>query len=378
MTDPVIYRNSSGTVFLLDLPTSIQDGQKSLHTLRSPKALESPYPSTEPRGAKRDAAIALIPASERVYHDSLQKDISMALSEIQDHLRGLDQDTCWCYPRSHVAPERALDFSTEAVSAGIPVILSTTENCNKFSTLHDLAGSMVCNLLTGTAEIVVTGVGCFSIPPRSTFTLASLEQGLQSLYENVFSTRPGLDLILMDPPWSNRSVRHSGAYKTQETQKGDPFEEALRIVEKLLSPEGWAAVWVTNKSSIRAKVFDAFRSLGFQLHEEWVWIKTTTHGKPVTQLDGLWRLPYEVVLLFRKGPASETVKRRVIAAVPDLHSRKPCLKVILDEMLPTGYRALELFARSLTAGWWSWGDEVLRFQHESHWVSPPGISEFQA
>ena len=60
----------------------------------------------------------------------------------------------------------------------------------------------------------------------------------------------------------------------------------------------------------------------------------------------------------------------MIAAVPDVHSRKPCLKSLIEEAFEFKageYRALEVFARGLVAGWWSWGDECLRFQWEGWW-----------
>lgn len=66
--------------------------------------------------------------------------------------------------------------------------------------------------------------------------------------------------------------------------------------------------------------------------------------------------------------------RRVIAAVPDLHSRKPNLKSILENVFFTetgqlqSYSALEVFARNLTAGWWAAGNEVLRFNERECWV----------
>ena len=56
-------------------------------------------------------------------------------------------------------------------------------------------------------------------------------------------------------------------------------------------------------------------------------------------------------------------------SVPDLHSRKPCLKELIETLLldANHYRALEVFARHLVAGWWSWGDECLKFNWEGNW-----------
>lgn len=123
------------------------------------------------------------------------------------------------------------------------------------------------------------------------------------------------------------------------------------------------------------------------LEEEWIWIKTTVHGEPATELDSLWRKPYEVLLLGR-APAdalgvaehAENPKRRVIAAVPDLHSRKPCLKGFVEEYVPDphNYRALEVFARYLVAGWWSWGDEVFKYNWEGYWRSERMVEQAES
>jgi len=93
--------------------------------------------------------------------------------------------------------------------------------------------------------------------------------------------------------------------------------------------------------------------------------------------EGLWRKPYEVLVIgkrrngFERGDWDGEIVRRVIAAVPDVHSRKPNLREVLERVFfgDWGYEALEVFARNLTAGWWSVGNEVLKFNDEKWWVS---------
>ena len=71
------------------------------------------------------------------------------------------------------------------------------------------------------------------------------------------------------------------------------------------------------------------------------------------------------------GEERGEVKRRVIVGVPDLHSRKPNLKVLFEHLLgkrEREFEALEIFARNPTAGWWSWGNEVLKFLMEEYWT----------
>jgi hypothetical protein len=207
----------------------------------------------------------------------------------------------------------------------------------------------------------------------------------------------------------------------------------MRLKEHI-APAGFVAVWITNKPKIRrllvAREEDAapsrrnsptsasasspppahspvsaepgqywsmetlFEHWGLTLVEEWVWIKTTTVGEPLTDLQSAWRKPYEILLIGRsqQQPASKA-RRRVIAGVPDLHSRKPSLKEPVESFLlrrqappppphspprplltpqnnekRASYRALEIFARHLTHGWWAWGDEVLKFNWDAAWT----------
>ena len=151
-------------------------------------------------------------------------------------------------------------------------------------------------------------------------------------------------------------------------------------LDMLMANDCLVGVWITNSAAVRGLVLDEgglFEEWGLTLVEEWVWLKTTSRGEPVTPPDAVWRKPYEVLLLGRRGQASNgsvsgpaNVKRRVIAGVPDLHSRKPCLKALVESIFMSDkkdYRALEVFARYLVSGWWSWGNECLKFNWEGSW-----------
>jgi N6-adenosine-specific RNA methylase IME4 len=181
------------------------------------------------------------------------------------------------------------------------------------------------------------------------------------------------DLILLDPPWENRSAKRHAAYETHSVQN---LVEEMDLAN-YLQPGGLVGIWVTNKSAHHELVLGSggiFQSLNVSLIEEWIWIKTTSNGEPVTQLDGIWRKPYEVLLLGRAPESrlqivqpAEKVSRRVIAGVPDFHSRKPCLKTLIEPFLPKEYQALEVFARYLVQGWTSWGNEVLKYNYEGYY-----------
>ena len=229
----------------------------------------------------------------------------------------------------------------------------------------------------------------FYIPEKSTFALADCSDA-STFRESVrwmsqeYGVSRTFDFVLLDPPWPNASAKRSGAYNT-ECQLRDLKQLLLRMdLDTYLAPMANVAVWITNKSAVREMVLGRgglFEAWNIRLKEEWLWVKTTTKGEPVTPIAGLWRKPYEVLLLGQRpcdpfdivDPISspEDVKRRIIIAVADLHSRKPCLKQLIDSLIYDrhDYRALEIFARHLISGWWSWGDEVLKFNWEGCWTS---------
>jgi N6-adenosine-specific RNA methylase IME4 len=125
-----------------------------------------------------------------------------------------------------------------------------------------------------------------------------------------------------------------------------------------------------------------FDSWGVDLLEEWIWLKITDQGEPMYPINGLWRKPYEILLVGKQRDltsnfeCSDTEKdrteptRRLIVGAADHHSMKPSLKALMERTLLQNvreYRALEVFARNLTAGWTAWGDEVIKFNWEGHW-----------
>lgn len=194
---------------------------------------------------------------------------------------------------------------------------------------------------------------------------------------------PSFDLVVLDPPWPNRSARRKkNSYHVAESL--DDIRQTLSLVpvQAHLAPDGLVAVWVTNNASVNELLLGPRGLLaewGLELVDEWTWLKITTNSEPIVDIDSAWRKPWERIVIARaRGSARKLPCRgRVIVSVPDLHSRKPNMRALFDGVLPSGYQGLEVFARNLTAGWWSWGDEALRFQRPEHWVdtqparSPP-------
>jgi N6-adenosine-specific RNA methylase IME4 len=225
----------------------------------------------------------------------------------------------------------------------------------------------------------------FTIPPRSTFFLSDSthSDAFRASFRQVtdeYTLPRHFDLVLLDPPWPNRSAKRKGAY---EQVGGMPYLKKMLLrmdLDNYLEHNALVGVWITNKEALREHVLGPgglFETWNVGLVEEWVWIKTTTGGEPMFDIDTAMRKPYEVLLLGRAAPNSwttmahaPTVKRRVIAAVPDVHSRKPCLKELLESYLPdpADYTALEVFSRYLVSGWTSWGNEVLKYNWDYYWA----------
>lgn len=427
----ILYENSSQTVFLIDIPTSITLAQdlsptqcqhpnppptaekerkprKQKHILSTPP-LKAPYPSPpEPKTQKaRERVLERVPAAEREYHaEVIVPLVERGLAEIWGWFW---QE--WCFERC-VFREGGMDSSGKGSEGSCfrdgdngfkpcedhpPVILSP--DCdNAFESISELRDVAVKNTSFEPASLVLpykskskaTSLAelssrAFIVPPLSNFLLCELSVPQSDTSLDLI---PGLrrsqkfNLILLDPPWPNRSVRRSGHYQTHPypdidilthyfretfeahlphcTSPGDITDQGER---QLQSKQSIAAIWVTNASRSRKAAYKAMQSAGLSVCEEWVWIKTTTNGEPITPVDGLWRKPYEILVIGKRDANVGGVTRRVIAAVPDVHSRKPNLRELFEKMFSVGssYSALEVFARNLTAGWWACGDEVLKF-----------------
>ncbi|KAF2428656.1 MT-A70-domain-containing protein, partial [Tothia fuscella] len=239
------------------------------------------------------------------------------------------------------------------------------------------------NYSNKSARMTIPGPHIFTIPPESTLVLGDCStpahfRSTLRFYSSEADMKRIFDFILMDPPWPNASVKRKEAYFISHMLRDTKTLLLSMDLDQCVAPNGLMGIWITNRPSIRQLVLGhggIFESLNVGLIEEWIWVKTTTKGEPVTALDGAWRKPYEVLLLARSpGWRLETarhspdVKRRIIFGVPDIHSRKPCLKELIEDMLPEGYQALECFARYLVAGWWSWGNEVLKFNWDGYWT----------
>lgn len=346
----VLFENADKSVVLIDIPRSIEEaqvlaGQSLGRRLISAKAVGLPWQSQGPK-RRGDVVDSSQPPSAMIDELMTLESVRSAYEEICQAHRGT-----WCLPR--------MCSEKEGISSQ-----EKSSQKRKWPT----SDSAIDQESLGLPPYIPTG---------SRHLLGSIE----SQRDTFVKASPEFDLIILDPPWPSRSVKR----KKQSYETAYGMDEAQHLLSGIpiaahLKHDGLVAVWVTNKPAVIALVTSPggmFAQWGLEPVGEWIWLKITSSGQPIVDLESTWRKPWERLLIARKKGSSMrlSVERKVILGVPDLHSRKPNLKRLFDEFLPNGYLGLEIFARHLTAGWWSWGDQTLMFQQRHHWVEEDTIAE---
>ncbi|XP_030346237.1 N(6)-adenine-specific DNA methyltransferase METTL4 isoform X2 [Strigops habroptila] len=215
------------------------------------------------------------------------------------------------------------------------------------------------------AKIVVLMGQKYLVPPKSSFLLSDV-----SCLQPLLNYKKKYDVIVIDPPWENKSVKRSSRYSYLSS-----WQIKQIPVPALAAPNCLVVTWVTNRQKHLHFVKDElYPHWSVKTLAEWHWVKITGAGEFVFPLDSLHKKPYEVLVLGRvRGEVKETLRKsedvrpipehKLIVSIPcSLHSHKPPLTV-LAEFLKPDVECLELFARNLQPGWTSWGNEVLKFQH---------------
>lgn len=345
----VLFQSNDRSVILIDVPRSIEEAQVlwsrgkpktgSLRRLVSSKPPDEPFKTPELKvgsGVLADSVLDLMSAAAA----------TTALEVLRKAYQGP-----WCLPRV-----------TDSVAQGDERSMKRKRGESSREGLPDNSGSPAGRKQS--KEVFV---------PENSFYL----QGTISSERNRFLREaPKFDLIVLDPPWPNRSARRKRCNYTVAASLDD-IRRTLSLVPVAahLAPDGLVAVWVTNKASV-IELLTGVKGLlaewGLEQVGEWTWLKVTTAGVPIVDINSAWRKPWERILIARRRGSERRLpcRGRVIVSVPDLHSRKPNLRGLFDDVLPDGYQGLEVFARNLTGGWWSWGDEALKFQQPERWIEP--------
>lgn len=261
----------------------------------------------------------------------------------------------------------------------------------------DLFGRVVCN--NTSSDITVRAWSCkFIIPSHSSFLLSDFSK-LHFLAAYTERCKQRYNLIVVDPPWENRSVRRGSKYEIL------PHEKLLEIPMSSLAAIGaLIVVWVTNKRRLASYVQEVlFPAWGVQAVAEWHWIKVTCTGELVTEMDSQHKKPYETIVLGKVASSSTSSAHQtpaeseaggcaesecespppkrpktssytagtekelpksysIVCAASKFHSQKPYLGDLLKSYVCKNPVCLEMFARNLHRGWTSWGNEVLKMQ----------------
>jgi N6-adenosine-specific RNA methylase IME4 len=385
MASSILYQSYDASLVLADVPRSIEISQgDSTKRIISSTPLSVPYPSLEPKSSSARAIGVRVELEDLL----LQKRLELALQELKTVYQGE-----WCLPRVNErrVQEQSIPRFNEKKSECKQEIISLSKEKIESVEYLDSNGSF---FYTNKEEQPITvhpfsSQGKATIPPRATILSGEISATLPIFT----STAPKFSFIILDPPWPNRSARRSKSYGTShDTRSIHSLLSSLPLEDHLVD-NGLIAVWITNKPVFREILIGEeglFSQWGVTLMEEWIWLKVTSSGEPICALNSTWRKPWEVLLVGRhhgEGTTEgfEEVRRRVIVAVPDVHSRKPNMKVIFEHSCLRNMSmsmgnaekrtegmvgdCLEIFARNVTTGWWAWGNEVLKFQTEEYWVN---------
>lgn len=349
-----MFQSNDKSVVVIDIPRSIEQAQVlpdsvPRRRLVSSRAPETPWqaPSTKARGGEAAQPPPAVVLDELMTLDAVNR----ACAELKRAHAGP-----WCWPRVvRDDPDQAMQVASPGRARkrkqGEPETLAAVEG------------------------------GKAALLPYVPIDSRYLQGNIGTLREEFLNTAPTFDLVVLDPPWPSRSVkRKEGSYAIARGMS--EVEELLLSIPiaARLEPEGLVAIWVTNKPAVIELVTSPgglFARWGLEAVGDWIWLKVTASGEPIVDPESRWRKPWERLLIARKRGSSAKlgVERKVLVGVPDLHSRKPNLRHCFDHELPRGFRGLEVFARNLTAGWWSWGDQALLFQQQNHWATPEVTTE---
>ncbi|KAI1423096.1 MT-A70-domain-containing protein [Xylaria sp. FL1777] len=350
MGSSVLFKSPDGAAVIIDIPRSLEEaqvlpGRDIARRIVSARPRETPWGVPEP---KKDTAKYVSPSAAVAELMTLES-VKAALQATKAGYNGP-----WCLPRA--IRKQAIEPKPVGADVGADAAQSQKRKY-KPSQLPLEEGKET------------TSMGPY-VPEKSCYLSGTVESEREAFLQDA----PQFDLVVLDPPWPSRSVkRKSNSYATVYSTEQARELLAQIPVASHLKRDGLVAIWVTNKAAITDLLVapgGILAQWGLELVGEWTWLKITSAGEPILDIESAWRKPWERLMIARKIGSLVTLptNRRVILGVPDVHSRKPNLRRLFEDVFSKDYIGLEVFARNLTAGWWSWGNEVLFFQQRHHWV----------
>ena len=211
----------------------------------------------------------------------------------------------------------------------------------------DVFGRIVENHFNDT--VVLEAMQCrFHIPCRSSFLLSDISK-LDPLLDYCSQEAVTFDIVLLDPPWDNRSLKR--LKKKTRYSSLSLFDISAIPLPSLLSDDAIVIVWVTNRRSLVERVRDfSFPKWNVEFITEWQWLKVALNKEMVFELDSIHRKPYETLVVGRyrqkgslggKALSPPVLHSRfdipanlVICSVPtSIHSQKPHIGPVIKHCL---------------------------------------------
>jgi len=369
----ILYNDKQ--VVVVDIPSSLSSPPGS--TRFSCPILKTPYQISDPKsGVPFDQGLLDL-------HEDLRESITQAFEVLKKQNGSLysqrllkepiqsvhsDDDKAYTNVEQDAGPDfQAFSANLSVVSKLVfsnngPIYLGDIDNEQSGCSLSllDINNAIVVNESPSIWKTVYIQLNeapdKFMIPPKSSFLQSTFLDCIPVVSEFSRSQdQPGFDLILLDPPWHNKSVRRAkNTYQTSKFRLDHLYKLNLSLAKSqdginakaggLLRNQGIVAVWITNNTKIRTFVIEMFEYWKLEIIGEWVWVKLTEQGEPIFSLESISRKPYELLLLARgkvedeggsggngiggcdTGNNNTAPERKVIFACPELHSRKPCIK----------------------------------------------------
>ncbi|XP_021563092.1 methyltransferase-like protein 4 isoform X2 [Carlito syrichta] len=154
---------------------------------------------------------------------------------------------------------------------------------------QDLFSRVVENNSSFTKMITLMGQK-YLLPPKSCFLLSDI-----SCMQPLLNCGKKFDVIVIDPPWENKSVKRSNRYSYLS-----PLQIKQIPVPKLAAPNCLIVTWVTNRQKhLHFVKGELYPSWSVEMAAEWHWVKITSSGEFVFPLDSPHKKPYEGLILGR-------------------------------------------------------------------------------